>query len=155
MVKSLKNEIIMTKQEIENLLHVLELDYEAEPTLIYVFYATADGRVNNFSINVRRGKSMSNEELAAFMACEYPSTRGGRIMGIERQKGQYTEWLDSIELCQMLHISYRTMLRLVKRGVLNPSQMGRRMYFDHREVDRAIRSNMVKENGRIDKTAFN
>lgn len=144
----------MTKQEIENLLHVLGLDYEAEPSLIYVFYATADGRIDNFSISVRRGRSMSDEEITGLMAHEYPATRGGRIVGIERQEGRFVEWLDHIDVCRMLKISYRTLQRLVKRGVLKPMRIGRRMYFDHREIDCAIRANMIQENGRVDKTAF-
>lgn len=154
MVKPLKTEKNMTKQEIENLLHVLGLDYEAEPSLIYVFYTKPDGCVDNFSISVRRGRSMSDEEITQFMSREYPATRDGRIVGIERQGGRYDEWLDSVDVCRMLHISCRTLQRLVKRGALKPSRMGRRMYFSHREVDRAIRANMVQENGRIDKTAF-
>ena len=49
----------MTKEALQEILHVLELDYEAEPTMVYVFYATPDGRVNNFSISMRRGREAS------------------------------------------------------------------------------------------------
>ena len=60
----------MTKEELQEILHELELDYEAEPTLIYLFYSTPDGRVNNFSISVRRGRRLSDRQLERLMRRE-------------------------------------------------------------------------------------
>ena len=53
-VKPKKQKKMMTKEELQEILHDLELDYEAEPTLIYLFYVTPEGKVNNFSISMRR-----------------------------------------------------------------------------------------------------
>ena len=41
-----KNKQVMTKEELEDILHVLGLDYEAEANQIYVFYVLPDGRVS-------------------------------------------------------------------------------------------------------------
>ena len=74
----------MTKEELEDMLHVMGLDYEAEADKIYVFYVHPDGRVDNFSISVRHGRAMSNGDIEELMRREYPSTREGTVMAVER-----------------------------------------------------------------------
>lgn len=147
----------MTKEELQEILRDLELDYEAEPTLIYLFYALPDGRVNNFSISVRRGDRMSDRKLERLMRSEYPATRQGKVVRVERPNWEPpTEWLDVTDVGRMLHVSDRTVRSWAKRGVLHPTSMqgGRKLYFDREEIDRVLASNAVMENGRIDLTAL-
>ena len=144
----------MTKQELRELLHVLELDYEADASMMYVFYEMPDGRVNNFSISVRRGKEMTDEEVVALMRREYPSTREGRLLCLERQEGRRTDWMDAHEVRQWLHISATTLRVWQRRGYLKGYALGGRVYYDRAEIDKVIRSGAIQENGRFDKTAL-
>ena len=99
---------MMTKEEMQEILRDLELDYEAEPTLIYLFYVTPDGKVNNFSISLRRGGHLSDRQLERLMRREYPATRQGTVIHTERPGWiSRTEWMDVTEVCNMLHISER------------------------------------------------
>lgn len=147
----------MTKEELQEILHELELDYEAEPTLIYLFYSTPDGRVNNFSISVRRGRRLSDRQLERLMRREYPATRQGTVIHTERPEWRpSTEWVDVTDVCNILHISNRTLRRWTERGLFHPTLMdgGRKLYFKRDEIDRVLESNAVQENGRIDATAL-
>ena len=118
----------MTKEALQEILHVLELDYETEPSLVYVFYTTPDGRVNNFSIS----------------AVERP------------EPAKNVEWLDVNDVCRMLHITDRTLRRWTGRGLFHPSAMEgcRKLYYRRDEIDRVLQSKAVQENGTIDKTAL-
>lgn len=147
----------MTKEELQEILHDLELDYEAEPTLIYLFYVLPDGRVNNFSISVRRGGHLNDRQLERLMRREYPATRQGEVIRVERPEPlPTTEWLDTTDVCRMLHISERTLKKWTARGLLHPSKMqgSRRHYFKREEIDSALKRNVVMENGRIDATSL-
>ena len=145
----------MTKEALQEILHVLELDYEAEPTLVYVFYALPDGRVDNFSISVHSGRSMTDNEIVNIMRREYPATRDAKVISVERPEQQppkprKEEWLDANEVCKMLHISRRTLKRWTDRGLFIASQMGDRLYYSRDEIDRALRANIISESGRVD-----
>lgn len=145
----------MTKEALQEILHVLELDYEAEPTLAYVFYVLPDGRMGNFSLAIRQGEKMTDEQMVALMRREYPATRQGEVIAVERPEGATaTEWLDITEVCQMLHISRKTLWKWTRKGLLKPSKVNNgRVYYDRRQIDRMIRANAIDENGRLDKTA--
>lgn len=146
----------MTKEALQEILHILELDYEAEPTLVYVFYATPDGRVNNFSISVRRGSDMSRQQLTKLMHKEYPATREGDIIAVEKP-GDWkpmVEWLDTTEVCRLLHISRKTLWKWSKEHLLHPSKVEGRVYYSRMEIDQMIRANVIDENGRLDRTAM-
>lgn len=148
----------MTKEELQEILHDLELDYEAEPTLIYLFYVLPDGRVNNFSISMRRGGHLNDQQLERLMRKEYPATRQGALIHTERPEKvpENTEWLDTTEVCQLLHISDRTLRKWKERGLFHPSEVegSRKLYYNRNEINRVLASNIVQENGRIDKTAL-
>ena len=145
----------MTKEALQEILHVLDLDYEAEPTLVYVFYATPDGRVNNFSISVRRGSDMSRKTLTKLMHKEYPATREGDILAVEKPQWKpMTEWLDSAEVCRWLRISRKTLWKWSKENLIHPSKVDGRVYYNRWEIDQMIQSNVIDENGRLDKTAL-
>ena len=145
----------MTKEALQEILHILELDYEAEPTLVYVFYATPDGRVNNFSISVRQGGEMSRQQLTKLMHKEYPATREGDIIAVERPEWRpMTEWIDVAEVCRWLHISRKTLWKWSKEHLLHPSKVEGRVYYNRMEIDRLIRANVIDENGRLDRTAM-
>lgn len=148
---------MMTKEEMQEILRDLELDYEAEPTLIYLFYVTPDGKVNNFSISLRRGGHLSDRQLERLMRREYPATRQGAVIHTERPGWlSRTEWMDVTEVCNMLHISERTLRTWTTKGLFHPSTIdgGRKLYFKREEIDRVLESNAVQENGRIDNTVF-
>lgn len=145
----------MTKEALQEILHVLDLDYETEPTLVYLFYETPDGRVNNFSISVRQGGKMSRKKLEELMRREYPATREGRVLAMEKPTDwkPMVEWLDTVEVCRLLHISRKTLWKWTKARLLTPSKVNNgKVYYDRSEIDRLLRSNAIDENGRLDKT---
>ncbi len=146
----------MTKEELQVILHDLELDYEAEPTLIYLFYITPDGRVNNFSISMRRGGHLNDRQLERLMRREYPASRQGTLIHTERPEAtpDNVEWLDTADVCRMLHISRKTLWKWTKRGLFTPSKVEGKIFYSRTEINNVIASNLLQENGRVDKTAF-
>lgn len=148
----------MTKETLQEILHILELDYEAEPTLAYVFYRTSDGRINNFSISIRHGGGeLNDEQLQELMHQEYPSTRGTTTIAVERPEKvlPVAEWLDTAEVSQMLHVTPRTLRNWASRGWLRPMKMGgRRIYYKHSDIDAIIEAHAIDEHGRFDSTAM-
>ena len=52
----------MTMDELKAILHTLKLDFDAEPQLIYVFYETPDGLVNNLSISVGSARQRNRRQ---------------------------------------------------------------------------------------------
>lgn len=148
----------MTKNELEDVLHVLGLDYEAEADQVYVFYVLPDGRVDNFSVNVRRGVGMSDTALLDLMRHEYPASREGKVLAVERPTGirlhedkAAEEWLDTYEVCKKMHISRATLYRWMQRGLFMGSRLGNKVYFRVSDIERALAENVVQENGRIDR----
>jgi predicted DNA-binding transcriptional regulator AlpA len=156
MFNPIKSKKMMTKEELQEILHELELDYEAEPTLIFLFYTTPDGRVNNFSISVRRGGHLSDRQLERLIRREYPATRQGVLFHAERPEStpDDKEWLDVSEACRMLHISRKTLWKWTKRGLFTPSKVEGMVYYSRTEINDVITSNLMQENGRVDKTAL-
>ena len=145
----------MTKEEMQKILQILELDYEAEPTLVYVFFERPDGRVDNFSISVRRGSQMSNRQLEELMRREYPATRKSRVVAVDRP--DYVppvEWLEANDVRRMLHVSERTLRNWTRRGFFHPTQIARRIYYSRDEVEEVLRHNAILDNGRFDTTAM-
>ena len=140
----------MKKEELEDLLHVLGLDYEAEPSLIYLFYVTPDGRVNNYSISVRQGGSMNDRELEQLMRREHPGTRDSELVYVDRPNAPMCPWLDTTEVCNMLHITRKTLRSWTHKGLFHPSALGGRVYYNLNEINRVLAENMIQENGRLD-----
>ena len=156
----------MTKEELEDMLHVMGLDYEAETDQIYVFYVRPDGCVDNFSISVRRGRKMSDNAIVEMMRREYPATRQGEVMAVERPRGcvyskaqeqrerTKEEWLDTTDVCNMLKVSDRTLRSWRRQGYLKGYNTGGRVYYSRQEIDALLRSNAIQENGKLDKTVL-
>ena len=153
-----KQRDMLTKEELQEILHELELDYEAEPTLIYLFYQTPDGRVNNFSISMRRGGHLNDRQLERLMRSQYPATRQCTLIHTERPEAtpDNVEWLDTVEVCRMLHISDRTLRKWKERGLFHPATVdgSRKLYYSRSEINRVLASNIIQENGRVDKTSL-
>lgn len=147
---------IMTTEELQDILHVLGLDYEADANQIYVFYVLPDGRVDNFSLTVRRGARMNDKEIVALMRREYPATRQGEVMAVERPdwRPAKEEWLDANDVCAMLKISRRTLQRWTKRGVFKAVRIEDHAYYKRTDIDDTMNKKLVQENGRIDSTAL-
>ena len=145
----------MTKEELQEILHELELDYEAEPTLIYLFYTTPDGRVNNFSISMRHGGHLTDQQLERLMRREYPASRQGMVIHAERPEAtpDNVEWLDTADVCRMLHISRKTLWKWTRRGLFTPSRVEGKIFYSRTEINNVIADNLLQENGRVDKTA--
>ncbi|MBP3762578.1 MAG: helix-turn-helix domain-containing protein [Bacteroidales bacterium] len=148
----------MKLHELQRLAKALDIDIEQPSNLIYIFYSTPDGRVNTLTVSMKRaklpnGRNMSDADLAALMQ-EYPDARDGRIMAVERPRGNLHRWVDREDVKQILHTSTSTIKRWERLGLLHPSRMGRRIYYDAGEVDRVLESNIIQENGRLDKTAL-
>ena len=147
---------MMTKEELQEILHELELDYEAEPTLIYLFYTTPDGRVNNFSISMRRGGHLTNRQLERLMRREYPATRQGMVLHTERPEAtpDNVEWLDTADVCRLLHISRKTLWKWTRQGLFTASKVEGKVFYSRTEINGVIADNLLQENGRVDKTAL-
>lgn len=146
----------MTIEELRQIMHQLKLDFDSTPQLIYVFYQTPDGLVNNFSINIQHARQsnrrpMTDQQLASMLEERQPDSRGGRLLAVERPDA-LTHWLDSAEVCQRLHTTRQTINRWARRGLLHPACMGNRNYYDANEVEALLRSNIIQENGRLDRT---
>ena len=146
----------MTKETWQELLRTLDLEWEAKPSLIYLFYETPDGRVMNFSISIKRGHSMSDTRIEKLMRKEYPATREGKVLAVHRpeQSPKENRWVDIPEVCEMLHITRKTLYRWTKKGVFLPSCIEGRLYYDRSEIERALDSNIIMENGRLDTTVL-
>ncbi len=145
----------MTIEDLRNIMHQLKLDFDCEPQLIYVFYQTPDGLVNNFSINIRHArqrnrKPMTVQQLADLMQQQYPACRGSRLLAIERPDS-LTHWIDTAEVAKRLKVSPQTVNSWGRKGLLHPSRLGRKNYYDAAEVEKLLRSNIIQDNGRIDK----
>ena len=109
----------MTKEQLQQILQELHLEYFEAPSLVYVFYQTDDGLVNNFSISVRRARQrnrqpMTAAQLADLMQREYPATRQARLLAVEHPREGLTRWLDSAEVCRLLHTTRQTVNRWAK-----------------------------------------
>lgn len=144
----------MTKETLQELLRNLNIEWEAKPSLIYVFCETPDGRVNNFSLSVRQGHRMTDGDIEALMRREYPAVREGRVLSVERPAltAQENRWVDIPEVCEMLHISRSTLWRWTRKGLFTPSEVEGRVYYDRNEIEEVIASNIIMENGRLDST---
>lgn len=145
----------MTIEQLKEIMHQLHLDYDAQPSLVYVFYQTDDGLVNNFSISVqharqRNRKPMTAAQLADLMQREYPVTRQARLLAVEHPREGLTRWLDSAEVCRLLHTTRQTVNRWAQRGLLHPARLGNRNYYDAAEVDALLHSHVIQDNGRLD-----
>ena len=146
----------MTIDELKEIMHQLQLDCNDAPRLIYVFYETDDGKVNNFSISLQAARQanrrpMSPEQVMELMR-KYPGTRDSRVLAVEHPATGLSPWLDSVDVCHRLHTCRQTLWRWVSRGLLHPARMGRRLYFDPNEVEAFLRSNVIQDNGRLDST---
>lgn len=131
----------MTKEELQKILRLLGLDYAAEAKLVYVFYELPDGRIGNFSLGIRRGRTMSDDEVVGMMRREYPATRQGTVLTIERpsEAPRSEEWLDTADVCAMLKVTPRTLRNWSHAGRLKPHRVGNRVYYSHREIDELIK----------------
>lgn len=147
----------MTKEELDEILRVLGIDADRAANQIYVFYVLPDGRVDNFSLTVKKGRRMSDEAVERLMRREYPSTREGHVLAVERPEWRPPEqqWLDAVEAANMLKVTTRTLRTWREKGYLTAYQPGNgRVYYSRQEIDRLIESNALQENGRMDKTAL-
>ena len=144
----------MTLEELRDILHRLQLDCEEQPHMIYVFYETGDGRVNNFSISLhsarqRNRRAMTTEQLATLMQ-QYPDARGAKLVALEHPTAGLTKWLDTYDVCAQLHTTRKTLYNWTRKGLLHPSRLGGRLYYDASDVERLLRSHVIQPNGRAD-----
>ncbi|MBR1550178.1 MAG: helix-turn-helix domain-containing protein [Bacteroidales bacterium] len=145
----------MTNEELKRIMEMLELDCEAPIPLIYVFYRLPDGRINNYSISVRRGNKMSDEHLVELMRHSSPTLRDSEVLAVDRPDWvPPTEWLDVPDVCRLLRISRKTLWKWTRKGLLNAAKVEGRTYYDRADIDRMIRDNVIMENGRLDSTVL-
>jgi predicted DNA-binding transcriptional regulator AlpA len=153
--KNKKGNNNMTNEELKKILEILDLDYEKQPPMIYVFYRLPDGRINNYSISFHKGSKMSDEKLVGMMRRSSPTLRQTEVLGVERPDWvPPVEWLDIPDVCRLLRISRKTLWKWTKKGILNAVKVEGRTYYDRADIDRMIRDNAIEENGRLDKTVL-
>lgn len=146
----------MTPEQLKDLMHRLHLDVDPQPDCIYVFYRTADGLVNNFSISVhsarqRNRRPMTEAQLADLMQ-QYPDARNATLLAMEHPKQGLTQWMETTDVCKRLCTSRNTLHRWIRMGLLHPSKLGGRLYFDPDDVEAMLRSHVIQPNGRLDST---
>lgn len=144
---------LMNIQKLRKLLLELNLDTEVRPNLIYVFYMNEGGVINSFSISASRAKTfqrrfMNDAELVEVMQ-GYPDAKNARILAVERPDKGLTRWMEQHDVCHRLKTSRHSLYRWRRRGLLHPSRLGNRLYYDAEEVERLLVSNIIDENGRI------
>lgn len=144
----------MTLDELKEIMHTLKLDFDAEPQLIYIFYQTPDGLVNNLSISIssarqRNRRPMTDRQLAELMN-RYPGADDARLLAVEHPRHGITHWLDNDDACARLKVCHRTLRRWELKGLLHPSRIGHRIYYSEAELDALLRNNMRQDNGRLD-----
>lgn len=61
------------------------------------------------------------------------------------------DWIDSSEVIQLLKISYNTLMRLTRSGILPKSKLGHRNYYRRSIIIKILNSNMITEDGHIDR----
>lgn len=130
----------MTKEELQIILHTLGLDYEAEANQLYVFYVLPDGRIDNFSLNIRVGDALTDEEVVALMRREYPASRQASVFAIERPAFPLPddEWLDTVDVCQMFKVTSRTLRNWSHAGRLHPHRIGNRVYYNRSQINELL-----------------
>lgn len=146
----------MSIEELREILEKLNIGFDEKPRMIYIFYETPDGMVNNLSVSLRRakrrdGRYMNQRELME-LTQKYPVARESKVIAVEHPNEGLTRWLDTVDVCEKLHTTRQTLRRWVLKGLLHPSRTGRRIYFDAKEVERLLNSNVIQENGRVDAT---
>ena len=76
------------------------------------------------------------------------------VMGAEGAKYPHltalTDWLDSADVMQTLHISDRTLQTWRTQGVLPYSQIGAKMYYKRRDVEQLLQNNYIRKEARND-----
>ena len=146
----------MNKEEIQAILSRLRLECDAEPTLVYIFYENADGRVNNLTLSLQhcrtQGQGPLRPERMERLMQEYPDARDAKVLAVEHPRTDLSQWLDVPDVCRRLHTTYPTLHRWIGKGLLHPSRVGRRLYFDPTEVEALLRSNIIQPNGKADLT---
>ena len=145
----------MTIEELRQIMHQLKLDFDSKPQLIYVFYETPEGLVNNLSISVQNARQhnrqpLTQQQLLTLMERQYPDAREGRLLAVEHPQKGLSQWMDTTDACRRLHVSRQTLRRWVLKGLLHPAHVGKRRYYDEAEVEALLRSNIVQNNGRLD-----
>lgn len=143
----------MTKEELDEILAILGIDADEPANQVYVFFVRPDGRIDNFSLTVKKGGKMSDAAIERLMRREYPSTREGHVLAVERPEWRPPEqqWLDTTEACNMLHVCERTLRNWCRKGYLMSHNIGNgKVYYSRHEIDRLIESNVIQENGRLD-----
>lgn len=143
----------MTKEELNEILRTLEIDVDAPANQIYVFFVRSDGRVDNFSLTVKKGRRMSDAQIETLMRREYPTTREGRVLAVERPEWRppQQEWLDTVEVCNLLKVSSRTLRSWAAEGLLHPRSIERRNYYRRQDIDRLLEGNAMTEGHRLDR----
>lgn len=144
---------MMTKEELDEILRTLEIDVDAPANQIYVFFVRPDGRVDNFSLTVHKGRKMSDAQIETLMRREYPTTREGRVLAVERPEWRppQQQWLDTVEVCNLLKVSSRTLRSWAAEGLLRPRSIERRNYYRRQDIDRLLEGNAMTEGHRLDR----
>lgn len=64
----------------------------------------------------------------------------------ERASDDETEWLTREEVCDRLHITYTTLWRKEKEGVIKKHKMGRRNLYSKKDVDTMLAAAVESSN---------
>lgn len=68
------------------------------------------------------------------------------INSVKKQSALSETWLDNQDVCQMLHISKRTLQNYRDNGVLAFSQIGSKIYYKASDIDEHLNKHYVNLN---------
>lgn len=67
-----------------------------------------------------------------------------KILEYRSEDKRYKEFVDTSEVCDLLHITSRTLLTYRDRGILECIQIGSKFYYDPRDIKKLLESNRKK-----------
>ncbi len=65
---------------------------------------------------------------------------------LKKQSALSETWLDNQDVCEMLHISKRTLQNYRDNGILPYSQIGGKIYYKASDIDKHLENHYVKFN---------
>ena len=84
---------------------------------------------------------MLEENIQDFCPCPNQCEIINMLVKLSEQKNALSEWIDTQDLMQLLHISKRTLLKLRTNGTIPFSRINNKIYYKIEDVQRILQDN--------------
>ena len=101
--------------------------------IVYLYPQISKNKQDMEVVSIERS---TYEELLTSFNSSVAQMRALADRGTDKRLG---DWLDNQDVCQMLNISPRTLQTLRDNGALAYSQINRKMYYKHEDVESILR----------------